>query len=192
MCMVWLYVFAGVVLFCAFCVYFHLWFKLSITVDIINLKASLCVTFFKLKTICIDAAIENGFIVIYNRKGIPVYLPIVQPKKDGGRKNLQAETNLYFPIMKKIRFKSLCMTTAIGAAGNAASTALALSVSRLAYDVVFSVMSHRNIKMKVCRELIPVYDRNCIKTEISSIFIISLANIIIYIATMLVKGIGNR
>lgn len=179
--MVLLYIFAGIILAAAFCVYFHLWFKLSVTIDVLNLKAAVCVTFFKLKTICFDAAVENGFIVIYNRKGVPVYRPIFGPKKDSG--------DFYFPIIQKIRFKSLCMTTAVGVEGNAASTALGLSFSRLAYDIVFSIMSRRNIKMKVCRELIPVYDKNCIKTEISSIFIVSLANIIIWVILLSMRNI---
>ena len=128
--MVWLYIFSGVVLAAAFCIYFHLRFKLAVTVDVIDLKATVCVTFFRLKTVCFDLAFEKGFIVLYNKKGVPVYYPVI-----GGKKN--ADNEIYFPIFDKLHFKSLCMTTAVGVTGNAAATALSLSAARLAYDIVF-------------------------------------------------------
>lgn len=176
---------AGIIIFGAFCVFFRLRFKLAADIDILDLKGSLCVTFFRLKTICFDIAVEKGFFVIYDKRGVPVYFPIALPKP---MRDEIAES-LSFPIIKKLHFKSLCMTTEIGAAGNAAATATALTFSRVAYDVVFSVMSHKGRGMRICRELRPVYDKNSIKTELSSIFAVSLANIIIYAVLLFLKAI---
>ena len=191
--MVWLYIFAGVVLAAAFFFYFHLRFKLAVTLDALNLKAVVCVTFFKLKTICFDLALEKNFLVFYNKKGVPIYYPFAGDKNtdenDAANKELKSGAKIYFPVFDKINFKSLCMTTAVGVSGNAAATAVSLSVARLAYDAAFSIISHRGNKMKICRELIPVYGNNCIKTEISSIFTISLANIILYIVVILLKSL---
>ena len=120
---------------------------------------------------------------------MPVYFSLIPIKRADSGSDTANKTevkdsspnfasNIGFPILKKLHFKSLCMTTSIGVQNNAAATAMALAGSRLAYDIVFSVMSQRNLKMKLCRELVPVYDKTCIKTEITGIFIISLANII--------------
>lgn len=182
------YIFSAVILFCAFCYYFHLRFKLAVSINVLDLKGTFCITFFKLKTICFDFAIEKSFFVLYNRKGVPVYYPINWPEKNPA----EFKTRLYFPVAEKMRFKSLCMTTEMGVSGNAAATAMSLSVIRLVYDIVFSLMSNKNSGMKLCRDIKPVYDKNCIKTELSSIFIISLANIIIYAAVTVIKSFRRK
>ena len=183
-----LYICAGLMLLGAFCFYFHLRFKIAVSVDILDLSGKVCVSFLRLNTICFDFKIEGEYISIYNKKGVPVYYPINLPETNPA----EFKSRLYFPIYKKIRYRSICMTTEFGIAKNAALTAVGLSISRLVYDIVFSLIQNKNKSMKLCCNLMPVYNQNRIKINFTGIFIISAANIIIYGAVALLNAYRRK
>ncbi len=182
--MPYFYISSAIILFFAFCVYFHPRFKIAISFDVLQLKGNFCITFLRLKTICYDFSVEHGCFVIYDKKGVPVYHPVNWPQRNPA----EFKTRIFFPIADKIRYRSVCMTTELGIANNAAATVMGLSLSRLVYDIAFSLLKSKNESLKLCRELVPVYGKNRIKIDFSGIFIISLANIIIYGALTLFKA----
>jgi hypothetical protein len=185
-----LYTLSGTAAAFALLSFLQLRFGVRAGVDALNLNADFCVSFFKITLYCGTFTIEDGCPVLYDRRGVPTYLPITRDSLK--HLNIEGVAEIVnFPYTRRLRFKRVRIAVKTGA-GDAQNTVLLAQAFHAASGAALSYLRNREPRAALERQTVPDFNGRSLKIRLDCIIGMSVANIIISAAQTLYRHLRRK